>query len=310
MARTILPWSWTRCQQRRIPSLCRTSAQPSSPQLAVVVPRAHAADDCQLGGAVLARSDALRLRHQQAAVALQLGSMERALLTIRWPGGGMPNTLPPSQLSTSCSPAALGSLVYRASLCHMCCEHAPRQPARVAAAPPLTHDRASQRRLPSTRPVLAWCWNLLESRACTATAVPYTCSSRTTDTAPRSAGCRSPSAPDTLRRRSRPTRMSCGWCVGVQCVPCAGLQATLRRASGGQRRRAQLCVRAGLAAGLCEPAGTCAERSCPVVRPLLPHLAGVSILQKRLPAAVGRVVPPDELHFGGTHLQRRGVWWG
>lgn len=45
-------------------------------QLAIVVPRAHARNDCQLGGAVLVRRDALGLVHQQRAVALQAGAQE------------------------------------------------------------------------------------------------------------------------------------------------------------------------------------------------------------------------------------------
>lgn len=40
-----------------------------------------------------------------------------------------------------------------------------------------------------------WCWNLDESRACTATAVPYTCSSRTSEVLPTSSGCRDSSGP-------------------------------------------------------------------------------------------------------------------
>jgi hypothetical protein len=56
--------------------------------------------------------------------------------------------------------------------------------------------------------MITWCWNLAVSRACTATAVPYTCSSRTTLQRPTNSGWRDASGPLILRSRNRPMRMS------------------------------------------------------------------------------------------------------
>eukprot|EP00955_Chlamydomonas_euryale_P027081 285475-Chlamydomonas_euryale.AAC.1 len=93
-----------------------------------------------------------------------------------------------------------------------------------------------------------WCCDLPASRVPTDTALPYTCSSRTTDVRPRSAGwrCAASSGPATLRRRSRPMRMSCTQ-ARVVAGRQGGQEAGGLRGGEGTRRararaRARVCV--------------------------------------------------------------------
>ena len=118
-----------------------------------------------------------------------------------------------------CSSRAIRSASSINSVPKPCRTERQSAPARTVDTRPYDKDRvcgprgseSALRHTPLRAHKLTWCWNLVGSRPCTGTAVPYTCSSRTMLQPPsgrRTSSGRNVPSSEHFRSRSKPMRMS------------------------------------------------------------------------------------------------------